>query len=174
MISYLFNEIGTYGPIMLIFPSMYLLWNKQNLLFYYTVGIFVDAVLNLILKGFFLQPRPSVDEKTFDLALKHSKRILFKDGIPYDIFGMPSGHSQSVLFSTTFIYLALRKNNIFYIYLIISLLTMLQRVTYNYHTVLQVCVGASVGSALGYLFYYLATQNITGQIREKIDDFGPF
>jgi membrane-associated phospholipid phosphatase len=87
---------------------------------------------------------------------------------------MPSGHSQSVLFSTTFIYLALRKNNIFYIYLIISLLTMLQRVTYNYHTILQVCVGASVGFAVGYLFYYLATQNITGQIREKIDDFGPF
>jgi hypothetical protein len=57
MISYLFNEIGTYGPVMLIFPSMYLLWNKQNLFFYYTVGIFVDAVLNLILKGFFLQPR---------------------------------------------------------------------------------------------------------------------
>ena len=175
MISKLFNEFGTYGPIILIFLSMYLLWNKQNLFFYYTVGIFVDAVLNLILKAFFLQPRPSVDEKTFDLALRHGKRFLFKDGIPYDIFGMPSGHSQSAFFSTTFIYLALRKNDnpMFYTYLVISLLIMIQRVMYNHHTIFQVCVGASVGSCVGYLFYYIASQKIKGQIREKVDDFGP-
>lgn len=173
MLLELFNEFGTYGPIILIFLSMYLLWNKQNLFFYYIVGIFINAILNLILKAFFLQPRPSVDEKTFDLALRHGKRFLFKDGIPYDIFGMPSGHSQSALFSTIFIYLALRKNNILYTYIFISLLTMIQRVIYNHHTILHVCVGASIGSVVAYLFYYIATQKVQGQIREKVDDFGP-
>jgi membrane-associated phospholipid phosphatase len=121
----------------------------------------------------FLQPRPSVDGKTFDLALKNGKRFLFKDGIPYDILGMPSGHSQDVLFSTIFIWLSLRKRNILYIYLIISLLTIIQRVYYNHHTILQVIVGAIVGALLGYLFYYLASQKVKGKIREKMDDFGP-
>jgi membrane-associated phospholipid phosphatase len=173
MLSELFNEFGSFGPIILIFLSMYLLWNKQNLFFYYTVGVFIDNILNLVLKGLFLQPRPSIDKKDFDLALKHGKRFLFKDGMPYDMFGMPSGHSQSSLFSTVFIYLSLRKNNIGYTYLAISLLTMLQRVIYNHHTILQVCVGATIGSITGYVFYSIANEKVKGQIREKPDDFGP-
>ena len=173
MLSKLFNEFGSYGPIILMFLSMYLLWNKHNLFFYYTFGIFVNLILNLILKGLFLQPRPSIDGKTFELALRHGKRFLFKDGIPYDIFGMPSGHSQSAIFSTVFIYLALRKNNVFYTYIAISLLTMIQRIIYNHHTFLQVCVGTLFGFIVGYLFYYLATQKVKGEIKEKVDDFGP-
>jgi len=173
MLSKLFNEIGSFGPIILIFLSMYLLWNKNNLFFYYTVGVFIDNILNLILKGLFLQPRPSIEKKEFDLALKHGKRFIFKDGIPYDILGMPSGHSQSSFFSTVFIYLSLRKNNIGYTYLAISLLTMMQRVMYGHHTILQVIVGAVIGSVVGYLFYYLATEKVKGLIREKPDDFGP-
>jgi len=173
MLSELFNEFGRFGPIILIFLSMYLLWNKNNLFFYYTVGVFIDNILNVVLKGLFLQPRPNIDKKEFDLVLKHGKRFIFKDGMPYDMFGMPSGHSQSVFFSTVFIYLSLRKNNIGYTYLAISLLTMLQRVLYNHHSVLQVCVGAIVGSITGYLFYSIANEKVKGKIREKPDDFGP-
>ena len=173
MLSELFNEFGSFGPLILIFLSIYLLWNKQNLFFYYTVGVFIDSILNLILKGLFLQPRPSIDKTEFDLALKHGKRFIFKNGMPYDMFGMPSGHSQSSFFSTVFIYLSLRKNNIGYTYIAISLLTMLQRVIYNHHTVLQVCVGATIGSVVGYLFYCLANKKVKGKIREKPDDFGP-
>lgn len=169
----IFNKVGSCGSLLLNFLSIYLLWNKQNLFFYYIIGVFINAISNLILKGLFLQPRPSIDEKTFDLALKNGKRFLFKDGIPYDILGMPSGHSQSVLFSTMFIWLALRKKNILYVYLIISFLTMIQRVAFNHHTVLQVFVGAIVGGILGYFFYFFATQKMKGLIREKIDDFGP-
>jgi membrane-associated phospholipid phosphatase len=173
MLSELFNEVGTFGPIILIFPSLYLLRNKNNLFFYYIVGVFINNIFNLILKGFFQQPRPTIDQKSFDLSFKNGKRFLFKDGMPYDIFGMPSGHAQATFFSTIFIYFALRKKNITYIYLAISLLTMLQRVMYNHHTVLQVIIGAAIGSTVGYLFYYLATENVKGFIREKLDDFGP-
>jgi len=169
----LFNKFGTYGPLILIFLSMYLLWNNNNLFFYYIVGVFSNAILNLILKGIFQMPRPSEDEKQFNLALSHGKRFLFKDGIPHDIFGMPSGHSQSSLFSTMFIYLSLRKTNLLYTYLFISLLTMIQRVVFNFHTILQVLVGALVGGGFGYFVYYLAREKIKGHITEKHDDFGP-
>ena len=173
ILSELFNEFGRFGPVILIFISMYILWNKNNLFFYYTVGVFIDNILNLILKGLFLQPRPNVEKKEFELALKYGKRFIFKDGMPYDLFGMPSGHSQSAFFSTVFIYLCLRKNNIGYTYLAISLLTMIQRVLYNHHSVLQVCVGATIGCFTGYLFYCIANEKVKGKIREKPDDFGP-
>ena len=169
----LFNDIGSFGPLILIFLSMHLLWNNSNLFFYYTIGVFLNAILNLILKGLLQQPRPSEDLKTFNLALNNGKRFIFKNGIPHDIFGMPSGHTQSMIFSTIFIYFSLRKKNWLYVYLFISVLTMAQRVVYNHHTIFQVIVGALVGAGFGYLVYFLAREKIKGRITEKVDDFGP-
>jgi membrane-associated phospholipid phosphatase len=173
LLSELFNELGNYGHVILFLNSIYLLWNRDNLFFYYVVGIFTNYILNLVLKGVIQQPRPSEDIKQFNLVLSNGKRFLFKDGIPYDIFGMPSGHSQSLLFSTVFIYLSIKNNNILYIYLIVSFLTMIQRVIYNYHTVLQVLVGAIVGVSFGYFVLNLAKEKIKGHITEKHDDYGP-
>ena len=173
MLVNIYYTIGTFGPLILIFLSIFLLWNNDNLFFYYIIGVFLNAILNLILKGLLQQPRPSEDIKQFNLALSNGKRFIFKNGIPHDIFGMPSGHSQSALFSTVFIYLALRKNNILYIYLISSLITMSQRVIYNYHTILQVFIGGAVGAVFSYFVYQIARQKIIGHITEKLDDFAP-
>ena len=169
-----FNKIGSYGHIIVLLLSLYLLWNKENLFFYYSVGFFADSLLNLILKGIFQHPRPSEDINIFNLALSHGKRFIFKDGMPHDVFGMPSGHTESIVFSTVFIYLALRKKNILYLYLFLSLLTMCQRVIYNHHTVAQVFAGAIVGALFGYFVYFLSREKIKGHITEKLDDFGPF
>jgi len=169
----LFNDFGGYGPILLLFLSWFLLWNNSNLFFYYTLGVFIDNITNLILKGILQQPRPNEDLKKFQLALTHGKRFIFKNGMPHDIFGMPSGHSQSSLYSTTFIYLALREKKWLYIYLLISLITMSQRVSFNYHTIIQVIAGASVGIGVGYLMYNFGREKIKGKIEEKPDDNGP-
>ncbi len=173
MILELFTDVGAMGPLILIFLSMYLLWDMSNLFFYYTIGVFLNAILNLVLKGLLQQPRPSEDLKTFNLALTNGKRFVFKNGVPHDIFGMPSGHTQSMFFSTVFIYFSLRKTNWLYFYLFITALTMIQRVSYNQHTVFQVIVGAFVGICFGYFVYFLAKEKIKGRITAKKDDFGP-
>ena len=173
ILSTIFDRFGQYGPIILIIYSCYLLWDKSNLFFYYVVGIFINAILNLIIKGIIQEPRPSEDLKTFELLLKNGRRFLFKDGIPHDIFGMPSGHTQSSLFSTIFIFLSLKNLNILRIYLLISFIIMAQRVAFNYHTINQVIVGAIVGGLFGYSMFYMAQNKLMGVIREKIDDYGP-
>jgi membrane-associated phospholipid phosphatase len=173
MIERIFNYLGGLGPLILLFFSLFLLWNKENLFFYYSVGIFLNAILNLILKGFFKHPRPSEDPKLFNIALKNGKRFIFKNYIPHDIFGMPSGHTQSAFFSTIFIFLSLKNYNILFAYLIITFITMFQRIFYNYHTLFQVIIGAIVGTLFGYCFYYLAQQKLQGKINEKPDDFAP-
>ena len=169
----LLNEIGGYGPLILIVLSVYLLWNKRNLLFYYIIGGFFNAILNLVLKGIFQQPRPSEDYDKFNLVLKNGQRFIFKNGIPFDVFGMPSGHSQSSLFSAIFIFLSLKNLNILSVYLFISFIIMAQRVAFNHHTINQVIVGAIVGGLFGYSMFYMAQNKLMGVIREKIDDYGP-
>jgi membrane-associated phospholipid phosphatase len=173
MLEYMLNYLGGFGPIILFFSTIYLLWNKQNLLFYYTVGFFSNSLLNIILKGIIQQPRPLEDEKLFNLALKNANKDIFKNGIPFDVFGMPSGHAQAALFSTVFIYLALKKTNILLFYLLISAFTMVQRIYNNYHTLFQIIIGDIVGALFAWFVFHLAQQKLKGRIREKRDDYGP-
>jgi len=163
-------EFGEYGPIILILLSWYLLWNNKNLFFYYTVGIFSNAILNIILKGIIQEPRPLFDSKKISLLKTHAKNYFFQNGIPFNIFGMPSGHAQSSLFSTVFIFLALKHTNLLYFYITFSLFICYQRVVLDYHSILQVIVGSIVGAAFGYFVYQLARVKIKGKIREKPDD----
>jgi len=176
------NEICGYGPLILIVLSWFILWDKDNLFFYYTVGLFLNSILNIVLKGFFMEPRPNEqDLKKFNLAITTGKKFLFKNGIPFNIFGMPSGHVQSALFSTIYIYLCNYSytnntytiyNNtstlksgydILYLLVTISLITIFQRIYYKYHTILQVIVGGIVGGLFAYIMYYIANKNYFGK-----------
>ena len=135
-----FNTVGKSGPLILLVISIFLLYDKQTLLFYYIAGFLINMGINLILKGIIQQPRPDIDISKFNAAMKDDRRFIFKDGVPYDIFGMPSGHSESCLFSSTFVFLSLHNYKYLFIYLLLSVITMTQRVVYNHHTVLQVII----------------------------------
>jgi membrane-associated phospholipid phosphatase len=175
MLITILDEIGEKGPLILMLLSIFLLWSRQNQLIYCIIGAFGNLLLNIMLKGFFQQPRPSdhTDTKTFQLALKNGKRFIFKNGMPYSIFGMPSCHMQLCLFYTAFVFMSLRQYNILYVYLLISLLTAYQRVKYSHHTILQVFVGSIVGICVGYMTYLFTTNHIKGRIKYKPDDYAP-
>jgi membrane-associated phospholipid phosphatase len=166
-------EFGEYGPVLLVILSWYLLWNNKNLFFYYTLGIFTNAILNIILKGIIQQPRPLFDQKKVNLMKTHAKHYFFQNGIPFDMFGMPSGHTQASFFSTVFIYLSLKQNNLLYIFVPLTLLTCYQRVALEYHSISQIIVGSIVGTVFAYFIYNLAREKIKGRIREKPDDDAP-
>lgn len=172
-ISFMFSNFGRFGPFILLLITSYLLWDKPTLFYYYEIGFITNAILNLILKGILKYPRPSEDPKEFDLAIKNGKRFIFKNGIPHDIFGMPSGHSQSSMFTTAFIFLAIKNTKITLIFLIMTLLIMYQRIKDNHHTFIQVFTGAIIGILYAYLFYYFSQQSIMGKLQEKPDDNGP-
>ena len=146
-----FFYIGDAGPYFLILSNVYLLWNKKTLLIFYLIGYFFNSVINIILKGIFKQPRPSEDKRLFNIALKNGKNFLFKNGIPYDFFGMPSGHAQCVFYSTFYILFALKNYKLFILYLLFSLLVLYQRVYFGYHSLLQVIIGSIIGSIFAYV-----------------------
>ena len=126
--------------------------------------------MNTVLKQLIQQPRPSIDEKTFLAVLKKNERFVRRDGHPYDIFGMPSGHTQSVIYSTLFNFLVFRNSRMTIPFLLLSLLTMVQRVVYNHHTVLQVVAGGFVGTAVAFVAYYFAKRKVAGNFSSKKDD----
>ena len=173
IVTKMLNRTGKYGPLILFFSSVFLLWNKKNLLFYYIIGFCLNSITNVFLKILIRQPRPSDDKQKFELALDKGKRFLFDSGIPYDVFGMPSGHSQSVAFTVVFVFMTIQ-NNVFRLFcVVIALITLWQRVHYNHHTVSQVMVGSMVGGLIAYFMFYMNKKNIAGRIKEKSDDNAP-
>jgi len=174
-IEKIFNELGNYGPVILFIRTLIFLRKKKTLFYYYLFGFFINILFNQILKKCIQEPRPSVDSKSFAMAMKYAKSKNYLGSLKDDLFGMPSGHSQSVLFSTVFVFLTMKKENtnLILFYLVISLITLIQRVKYMFHTVNQVIVGSIIGILFAYIVYYIASNKIMGKLTEKDDDGGP-
>lgn len=142
-------EIADYGPIILVFISWYLLFGNKILLSFYTCGLVLNSILNSILKKVIQQPRPLRGNKTLEL-----KQASLKYALPFDLYGMPSGHAQMAFFTTMFMYLSTSSTNLFYLYSIFSLFICYQRVAFGYHTISQVILGLIIGSIFSYYVYY--------------------
>jgi membrane-associated phospholipid phosphatase len=162
------DTIGYLGPQLLFISSIYFLFDKYTSLAVYFIGFFVNILLNIILKSYIQQPRPSEDKRLFNLEILNGKRI------GYDRYGMPSGHAEGVFYSTAFIFLTLKNKWVGLIYLLISLITSYQRVAYKNHTFSQVFIGGLIGIFMGMFFYYYSMKILKGKLREKKDDNAPY
>lgn len=162
------HTIGYLGPPILFFASIYFLFNKWTSLFIYLFGFCINILLNVMIKSFIQEPRPAEDRRLFNLEILNKKRI------GYDRYGMPSGHAESVFYSTVFILLTLKNKWIGMAYLLVALITSFQRVGYQNHTSSQVIVGGLIGAIMGGLFYYYTVKVLKGQLRAKMDDNAPY
>lgn len=167
-------NLSKYGPFILVIITWYNLWGYKNLFFYFTVGLVINTLLNLILKGIIQHPRPLFDKEKVHLAKTNAKEYFYQNGIPFNIFGMPSGHAQNSSYATVFTYLSTKNINLLYFYIAYTFFICYKRVDAKLHDIPQIIVGTIVGSSMGLLMYYLATGKIKGKIREKPDDNGPF
>lgn len=168
MYFYSFRDyIGLYAPIILFILSLFLLRNMKTYFFYFVLGFIFNNILNILLKLFIQEPRPSHDQKAIEIGVINGARIGF------DKFGMPSGHAQNCGYCLAFITMTLNSPFITALYSIISLSSLFQRYLYNNHTILQLFVGLILGFIIGYLLYFVGHFNIMGNIKMKKDDNGP-
>jgi membrane-associated phospholipid phosphatase len=165
--------VGEFGPFILFVITMFLLRNKNNLFSYYVSGFFFNAMINLLLKAIIKQPRPLHDPKVLKARIELNNTNRFVYIVPIETFGMPSGHAQSALYSTCFIFLALRDVMFSLFFLLVSVLTLFQRVNNYFHSVIQVVVGTIVGIVFGFIVYYMANSHIVGKLLSKADDNAP-
>ena len=165
---YLIDLIGYHGPYLLFVVACFFLWTKPYYLVTYVLGFMVNMASNRFFKGIIKEPRPLGDLDIYQLGKKHAKRH------SHDVYGMPSGHSQEVFYTISYLFFTLGQNiSLVLAALFVSLNTLRQRVKFQNHTVSQVVIGSIVGATIGYLFYLVAKKNIIGKIREKMDDNGP-
>ena len=157
--------IGRYGQYILNILSVFLLINKNTYLSFYIVGTIINTIINFILKYIFQDPRPDEDIPLFELALHNDKLI------DVDRYGMPSDLSQSTGFSCIFIFLVNSNIYVRWIYLIVSLLTMLESYKSKKHTISQIIIGYFVGIIIGAIVYIISNKFIKGKITGKKDDF---
>lgn len=156
------DTIGFFAPQILLLTSIFILRNKMTLLSIYLFGFFINSIVNYILKGLFRDARPSEDIHLFNIEKTHSN-----SRIGFDRYGMPSGHAQSVFYSTTFIYFASQNITLLLFYLAISFNSLRQRYHYKNHTMVQLFFGGILGFLLGYIFY---TCNPRDTVKDKPDD----
>jgi len=169
-----FDALCNYGPVILGLHTIYLLWDISTSFYYYILGQFANCILNVALKLFFQQAKPGEDEIKYDLALsRRGKRLLFRDGLPHGVFGMPAENSQVDLFSVVFIWLTFRNTTMLYLNTAAAAIIMIHGVVERKNTILQEFVGAIVGGALAVFVFQMTAKQLKGQIREKKDDDAP-
>jgi membrane-associated phospholipid phosphatase len=161
------NTVGFFGPFILFLTSSWILRKKNIYFFTYIFGFLLSVVINYILKITIKQPRPSENQDLFNILITNGKNIEFEK------YGMPSGHAQSVFYSTIYIYLITKDIKILMFYLLISLITIFQRIINKRHTIFQVIIGLLIGVFLGYLLHYVGENKIKGVLKLKLDDNGP-
>lgn len=183
MNDYLIGTARAY-PLITILSSFigFFLTNNDNLLFLGIVLIINDK-FNGILKNYLFKP---ILGNTNHIILGLGKRpngakncgyFTNCNAKPSTTYGMPSGHSQSTLFFSTYVILNLLNNDfnnnikIFgtLLFILISIGIMYSRVYLNCHTIQQVIIGGIIGIILGY-FYYINEVKIKKSIYNLYND----
>jgi membrane-associated phospholipid phosphatase len=158
------DYIGLYAPIILFMLSILFLRNTIKYLSFFVIGFIFNNILNIVLKLFIKEPRPTTDQKAIEIGVVNGARVSF------DKFGMPSGHAQNCGYCLAFIIMTLNNPFITTLYLVISVISLFQRYLYNNHTILQLIIGLIIGTLFGYLTYNVANKYIMGNIKMKKDD----
>ena len=141
MIPTIFDNIGYYGPIILLVITIMLLIAKTKILIIYVLFFIANIYLNGVLKLLIREPRPSGN-------------ILFNDSENTEggeRYGMPSGHAQSVSYTATFLYLFTKSPDIFMGACFIGAITIYQRYKYKRHSTIQLLTGATIGALVATL-----------------------
>ena len=138
--------VGYLGPFIVMIINSYALWIQPYYLVGYLFFLFFSSIVNKTLKYIYKEPRP-------DNEISIENMDIFNWTGIKDIYGMPSGHAQSVSFSLSYLYFV--QESIYVVLLTTSILglTIFQRWNYRKHTLLQLFVGTVVGLLVGALAF---------------------
>jgi membrane-associated phospholipid phosphatase len=142
--------IGFFGPLIILITNIYNLWTQTLYLIGYFVFLLINSAVNKSLKSIFKEPRPYDEINIMSGEIHYGA----------DVYGMPSGHAQSVSFSLIYLYLVQKSNLLLILNTIILLLTVIQRWNYRKHTIEQLLIGTMAGIICGISSYYIVKYGI--------------
>lgn len=145
-ISEPFMFIGYYSGriIFIMIICIFLYSNRFFWTYMYIVLYIINYYLILFLQKKWKDPRPTNGKQFMEDEFHNS-----------EVYGMPSGHTQTVFCSLVFFYMITRSISWTLIMLFIAICTISQRLIYRKHTIYQIIMGSIIGSVLGYMMYFL-------------------
>ena len=164
-----FYLLGEWGFVILFLYGLFFLRFQINYLSFFVIGLLFNSILNMFLKAWWKQPRPSSTTDLKNLLAKYGLPFCYKYGFTSDEFAMPSGHSQNVAFILSYLYFTNSSRVSVYAYLL-GLLVIFHRFLFGFHTVNQIMVGILFGLVVSYCFYYISKRKIIGFLKNKKDD----
>lgn len=136
------DRIGFIGPLILFSINIVKLWNQKPYLGGYLIFVFLNSIVNHVLKITIKEERPMQN----GISIRNKK----------DGYGMPSAHAQSAMFSVIYLFLVKRSYSWLLIGLFITLLTLYQRWKTKMHTIKQLIIGSLIGFIFSLFGYYLS------------------
>lgn len=144
------NSLGFFGELILLCIVSFVLFSNMSGLLVFYIGLIANSFLNQILKSLIKNPRPTspikflADEK----VMKGSNS-----------YGLPSGHSQNVFYSLTYLYLTVQQFNVWTVLsCVVGLMTIYERWSHRNHTLLQLISGAALGCIFAFFVIYMRSQ----------------
>jgi membrane-associated phospholipid phosphatase len=147
-----FDHIGYYGPIILLIVTIMLMIARTKVLTLYIIFFIINAYLNKAIKLLIREPRPFGN-----ILFNHSENTEGSEQ-----YGMPSGHAQSVAFTTMFLYLFTKPTDAYLTMgaVFIGAITLYQRYKYKRHSISQLLAGTTVGALVATLCNKIYTYKI--------------
>lgn len=158
LIEKIIYNIGVSAPYFIFIFSLYILRLKNNYLSIYCIGYVINIILNILLKFIIKEPRPLQDKMLYNIFNELDKHV------PFNSYGMPSGHAQLTAYTLTYLYLVTKSMSVLCFTLFLISITIFQRVLSKKHSIKQVLVGTIIGIGLGYFFYKYANKLIRDRV----------
>ena len=141
------DTIAFEGPRIMFFVTLLSIWRETKFLLAFPVGFVANIFLNKFLKNVFREPRPPSLHNLGSLDNIHNYQ-----GV--EIYGMPSGHAQSIFFSLSYLYFVKKSNVVLMASLFLAMATLYQRWFYGRHSVEQLFIGSLVGLGFAYVWVW--------------------
>lgn len=151
----LFENIGGYLGIVQGLIILFFIHDKfksLEIMTLYSIGFLLQMMFNAWLKTVIKQKRPSITNKDIKTATSKGSNVIMRDGLPYEIYGMPSGHATLSTYSTVFSRLVINNNYLNMLNIFLLVVTLIHRYVYNHHTLMQILVGTIIGLTTTYFY----------------------
>ena len=139
------DTVGDNGHILLPLCVIGIIFYMKKYVWGFICFLFINECIISVLKEWIREKRPEP---------------ISNDEISYSYYGMPSGHSQHVMFSFMYLFMLVENGLILLSILFMCFVVMFERYKNKRHTFKQITVGGILGLAFGYISFVIVKQYI--------------
>jgi membrane-associated phospholipid phosphatase len=168
------DVVGGYGFVGMWLCVVSWLWNHDNRvsLYVFCVGTVLCVLLNVLLKVLFCIPRANLTAMQREAVRRGAWFVyLPPHGIPYDLYGFPSGHAQLAWSILTYAWFLSLPALVLGMLSVVTGLTCIQRYLGLHHTLSELVGGTVVGMCVGYAMYVCKLRYTRGKVTPKQNDW---